>query len=81
MKQRRTIVILGTLAAVLVLAVTGLAIFFLHSLEKEKNRLMTDPARKNRWKQPEQPKVEVSEDQNLNNETVTTPVENSGTTV
>lgn len=41
MKQRRTIFIVGIVAIALVMAVVGLAVYFLHALEKEKNKWMT----------------------------------------
>lgn len=75
MKQRRTILILGAVAVTLVMASIGLALYFLHALEKEKNRKQMQPALDKRWPKGQE-KVEESQQTELPNEIIDTPVPN-----
>lgn len=55
MKGRQVLVILGAVCLLLICAIVGLAIYMIHTVEQERNRLKVKPAMDGRWKpKPEQ---------------------------
>lgn len=85
MKQRRIIVIIGGVALLLLIGAVGVAVYFMHALEKENNRMRSLPARegreeKDRRRKMDQAKAELekavkkSDETELTNEIEDTPV-------